>query len=58
MTNGEETGLIVLPSHLAALAPRMTDQWLDQHPATNYLRRYAGHAERTMRSALNAVAMR
>ena len=52
----EQTGLIVLPPQVAALAPRMTDQWLDQHPATNYLRRYAGHAERTMRSALNAVA--
>ena len=52
----EQTGLIVLPPQIAALAPRVTDQWLDQHPATNYLRRYADHAERTMRSALNAVA--
>jgi site-specific recombinase XerD len=52
----EQTGLIILPPQIAALAPRVTDQWLDQHPATNYLRRYAGHAERTMRSALNALA--
>jgi len=56
MTNSQETGIVVLPPQVAALAPRVTDQWKDRHPAVNYLRRYAGHAERTMRSALNAVA--
>lgn len=56
MAEHESTTLVVLPPRIAELAPRAADAWRDQHPAVIYLQRYAGHAERTMRSALNAVA--